>query len=282
MKKIEIENGIEENSKEREKEQMLKMKASLDGKVHKDLWIRMQAFYDHQKLRLAQENRLRMYGKLGVNTKEIEWYPAKLKELEEDFYKGIETFVRIDPVWKAFLSNVKGIGPIMAGGLIAWFDDPKKAPNVSAMWKYAGLAVIEGAPDRRKAGETLSYSPKLKTHVWKIGKQLLFAKGSYYKYYLEQKEFAKERHPTMENLEGMAKKEVNAYRKEHPNEWADGKIHMYAYRKMIKLFLANFWEAWRQSYGLPTPLPYAESILGHSKIIHYHDMMEYKRGKPKP
>lgn len=267
---------MEPDTKEIEKEQMLKMKASLESKKHKDLWIRMQAFYDHQKLRLAQENRLRMYGKLGMDVSDVEWYPKKLKELEEEFYKGIEFFVRQEPLWGIFLSKVKGIGPIMAGGLIAWFDDPAKASSPSSMWKYAGLAVIDGQPDRRRQGETLTHSPKLKVHMWKIGKQLLFAKGSYYRYYLDQKEFAATKHPTLTDVSEYNQKQKTAYYKAHPEEWPDGKIHMYAYRKMIKLFLANMWEAWRESYGLETPKPYAEAILGHKDIIHYREMMDKK------
>ena len=265
---------IENHEKEREKEQMQRMREMLSRKVHKDLFIRMQAFYDHQKLRLAQENRLRMYGKLGMDVSGIEWYPTDLKKLEEMFYKGIESFVKSDPLWIQFLSKVKGIGPFMAGGLIAWFDDPARASSPSAMWKYAGLAVIDGMPDRRKAGETLSYSPKLKVHMWKIGKQFLFAKGAYYRYYLDQKEYAKNKHPTPMDISEYSQKQRVAYYKAHPEEWPDGKIHMYAYRKMLKLFLSNMWEAWREVSNLPVPKPYAESILGHKDIIHYRDMID--------
>mgnify|MGYP001626401146 FL=1 len=264
-----------ENQQEATKEQMERIRKTLESKKHKELWARVQTFYDHQKIRIAQNNRIYIYGKLGLDMSGLQWYPDEMKRLEERFQKEMLDLIKNEPVWKVFLKNVKGIGPVMAGGLIAWFDDPAKASSPSKMWKYAGLGVTDGHADRKvKGSNDLGFNPKLKTHMWKIGKQLMFARGKYYEYYLQQKEYAMNKHKPKVDVSTMSKEEKLKYFKEHPDEWMDGKIHAYAFRKMVKLFLANFWEAWRKSEGLDTPPPYAEAILGHVDIIHYWEMMD--------
>ena len=265
----------DEEYKQRAKERMENIAKILATKKHKELWTRAQAFYDHQKLRIAQFNRIGMYEKLKVDMSGLEWYPIAMKEIEDRFQKEMLQFVKKEKVWDDFLSKVKGIGPVMAAGLIAWFDDPTKANTPSKMWKYAGLAVTDGVADRRRKGEKeLGFNPKLKVHMWKIGKQLFFAKGNYYQYYLEQKEMISQKHAPKTDVESLKPDERKKYWQEHPDEWPNGKMHRYALRKMQKLFLANFWEAWRISEGLPTPPPYAEAILGHVDIIHYWEMVD--------
>lgn len=43
--------------------------------------------------------------------------------------------------------------------------------------------------------------------------------------------------------------------------------HLRAKRKMVKIFLQNFWEAWRTIEGLQVTQPYVEARLGHKNII---------------
>lgn len=46
------------------------------------------------------------------------------------------------PMWDKFFKNVVGVGPMMAGVCIAYFDI-HKAPYASSFWKYAGLDTVE-------------------------------------------------------------------------------------------------------------------------------------------
>ena len=270
-----MDQEIDEEMKRRAKERMEQTAKMIASKKHKELWTRVQAFYDHQKLRIAQSNRVEMYKKLGVDMAGLEWYPKAMKDIEEQFEKEMAHYVKQEKVWNEYLSRVKGIGPVMAAGLIAWFDDPSKANTPSKMWKYAGLGVTDGVADRRRKGEkNLGFNPKLKTHMYKIGKQLFFTKGNYYHYYLEQKEAIAVKHKPSADVESMEMSERKKYWQEHPNEWPNGKMHAYAFRKMLKLFLSNFWEAWRTTENLDTPRPYAEAILGHVDIVHYWEMVD--------
>jgi len=45
---------------------------------------------------------------------------------------------------------------------------------------------------------------------------------------------------------------------------------------MIKLFLSNFWQTWREAEGLPAPLPYVFDILKHPQghLINPWDMVK--------
>jgi hypothetical protein len=44
--------------------------------------------------------------------------------------------------------------------------------------------------------------------------------------------------------------------------WTPGRIHTDATRIMVKVFLQEFWAAWRKMEGLPVTLPYREAKLG--------------------
>lgn len=81
---------------------------------------------------------------------------AAMKELEDDEHhkkvtdlfvaqekiivKTVTGIVKEHPLWTEWLSKVTGIGPIIAGGLLAWVDITR-CTYVGNLWKYAGLAV---------------------------------------------------------------------------------------------------------------------------------------------
>jgi len=52
--------------------------------------------------------------------------------------------------------------------------------------------------------------------------------------------------------------------------------HNRAFRHMIKLFLSHFWQTWREAEGLPAPAPYAFAILKHPEghLISPWDMVK--------
>jgi len=53
------------------------------------------------------------------------------------------------PIYRDYLVNVTGIGPAMAGVLVAYLD-PKRARHVSSFWKYGGLDVANGSGRSRR------------------------------------------------------------------------------------------------------------------------------------
>jgi hypothetical protein len=170
------------------------------------------------------------------------WFHNKLYETEKELYKRLDAWSRNHPLRTEYLNYVKGIGPVLASGIIAWLEEPiKKANHVSQIWSYCGLA-----PNQvRKAGEKVNYNPRLKTFAWKIGQSFIKFKCFGRKLYDSFKEQAKQKHP----------------------DWTKLHIHNYARRKVVKLFIASVWEVWRKMNNLPTTKPYPIEFLGHKDII---------------
>ena len=228
---------------------------------NKELRILVESFYDMQKLRISMSNRVFAYTKAGlIEYINPETALSKLKEAEKELEKEIKEVVTKHPLWDAWFKDIKGIGPIMAAGVIAWRDDVAKADTVSAFWKFHGMAPSQTI---RKRGEKLDYSPKAKTHVFKCGMQLLKAKSHYADIYYETKEkYAAREDIKQKHESGDAKGGMKSY-KLH--------IHSMSLRKMIKRFLADTWIMWRTVEGLSVTKPYIFGEAAKAKgIAHEH------------
>jgi len=172
---------------------------------------------------------------------DLVWYHNSLLETEKELAKRLDAWSRHHPIRIHFLSKVKGVGPILASGIIAWLSPISRFPNVSKLWAYCGLAPGQ---ERRK-GKKLNYNPKLKTLLWKVWNQFIKCKSFGRKLYLESKEYCKNKHP----------------------DWTKLHIHNWAGRKTVKIFLACLWAKWRQLEELPVTKPYAIQFLGHTGLI---------------
>ena len=118
---------------------------------------------------------------------DLVWYHNSLFETEKELAKRLDAWSSHHPIRIHFLSKVKGVGPILASGIIAWLSPISRFPNVSKLWAYCGLAPGQ----KRKKGEKLNYNPKLKTLLWKVWNQFIKCKSFGRKLYLESKEYCK-------------------------------------------------------------------------------------------
>jgi transposase IS116/IS110/IS902 family protein len=164
------------------------------------------------------------------------------------------------PIWEEYLKHIPGCGPTMAGVLISRLD-PHRAPYVCNFWAYCGLDVAKDGRGRGRYKEHLvereylaadgtmktklglTYDPWLKTKLWVLGGCLCIAGQEYKDIYDGYK---------------------NRLKNRTDGRWKDASkdhIHKAAMRYMIKVFLANLWEAWRKLEGLPVPAQYAEAKL---------------------
>lgn len=66
---------------------------------------------------------------------------TRLEKEENRIIRDIKNELKGIPIYDEFLRDVKGVGPTMAGVLIAELD-PHKAPYPSSFWRYAGLDVV--------------------------------------------------------------------------------------------------------------------------------------------
>ncbi|RLJ07016.1 MAG: hypothetical protein DRP16_04235, partial [Candidatus Aenigmatarchaeota archaeon] len=194
---------------------------------------------------------LNAFSSLLREIEDLIWFHNKLYETERELYGRIDRWSREHPLRKEFLNKVKGIGPILASGLIAWLCNPiLKANYVSQIWGYCGLAPNQ----ERKRGEKLSYNPHLKTFCWKIGQSFI-------------------------KFPCFGRKLYEAFRKDcerkHP-DWSKLHCHNWARRKVVKLFIASVWEMWREMNGLPVTEPYPIEYLGHKDKITPEKWVEKK------
>jgi len=222
----------------------------------------VEIYYDVQDVRIRSFNRLRQVGKVvGV-------HPELLKKLEQEIRDYIKAAIKGLPIYEKYLKFIKGIGPILAGGLISYFD-PYKAEHASSFWRYAGLHVENGKAPKRKHGKKLGYNPKAKVLCWKIGDSFIKQRTPFYREIYDK---AKERENEKLNYPLENPKNCPFY-KECKRKLKKAKapacalhIHYRAMRKMVKRFLADFWAAWRSLEGLPVSEPYPIAILGHEKL----------------
>lgn len=167
------------------------------------------------------------------------------KKFEGQYVPIVEAFASQDKIYSK-LRQTRGIGPVLAGAVVAWFD-PAKAPHPSSFWKYAGLDVQNGKAPKLTRGLKTTWNPKVRTLCWKIADSMI-----------------KQRTPIYRQIYDLTKAEEQAKLKGAGKGW---KLHaeLRAKRKMIKRFLSDLWVEWRKLEGLPLSEPYAIAILGHDK-----------------
>lgn len=209
-----------------------------------------------QKLRVACDVRKTHLLKQGKDDKTTEIVGMKIKDVEDELTRIIEKIVEKHPVWLIWGSKVLGVGKYSLAKIMA-VADINIAINISKLRRFAGYMPGE----KRVKGEKLHFCMPLKVHMWKVGQNLLRAKGSYYRYYLEMKDYYTKR------AEKQGLKILSLNRKEKEGEISKAHIHNMALRKMIQLFLAHLWVVWRRAEGLPLTDPYPIAHLGHADYI---------------
>jgi len=222
-------------------------------------------------IRIRIENRLRAF---PGETRAI--YPEQLEKIETAVREEIMQLVQEVPIWKAFLSKWRGLGPCLAGALIAaimvrfverppqnelelqWalktkggatlvpelrgivaFDNPSK------LHAFCGLDVRDGKAPKRQRGKPIDWNPKMRVLAWKIGEQFV-KQGGYYRKVYEEARAVYDARPDLQKGKG-----AKAHR------------HAMARRKMVKQFLTDLWIAWRQLEGLSIVSPYVIDKLHH-------------------
>lgn len=218
----------------------------------KQLRYMIDRYYQVQKHRLAIGGQIRAMEESKDDTTALEGFSAQFSGLENDIAKYIGKEVKNHVMWE-YLKETKGIGPILAAGLLATLDiDNTK--HASSFWRYAGLDVAEDGRGRSRRKEHLTdqeytdgegktkmkkgitFNPFLKSICWKIGESFIKVKGEHREIYdnariYYDKKFKKEEKENKRTL----------YTKGH-------KFSM-AKRKAVKRFLVDFWAEWMRAEG---------------------------------
>ncbi len=178
----------------------------------------------------------------------LQRYHELFEMMEAELDNDIAEMVELESIYP-FVSELKGIGPTLSAKLIAMIDI-ERAPTVSALWRYAGYAVINGERERPTKGEKLHYNKRLKTTCYLIATSFMRCSSPYRDIYDEAREH---------------------YDKTQP-EWTKGHKHNASLRKMIKIFLQHLWLTWREVAGLSTSGPYVHDVMSHT---HYRTREEF-------
>lgn len=167
--------------------------------------------------------------------------------IEDKLDKHLEKECRPFPVVQA-MKSVRGVGPILAAKIFLLIDIDK-CSSVSALWKWAGLDVVDGKASRITKGEKIHHSPALKTTMFILATSFIKCDSPYRKVYDEAK------------VKYMEREDMKLIR-----------AHKMAMRKMTKLFLSHLYEVWRGMEGLPIREPYVFENMGHTHKISPEEM----------
>jgi hypothetical protein len=230
----------------------------MEERKKQSLHILTRAYYDYQRERMSLDGQIgrKKNGELkkGVPEREEELLLLLMErreavaEMENQLLKEIAKEVHLYPLWKEFLEHVLGCGEGMAAVIMTQFDITK-APTVSNLWSFAGLAP---GKDRKVKGQRCPFNQFLRAKLCGVlGSGFLKANSPYREYYDNMKN-------RLESEDwGTASK--NPTDKKRPKA---GHQHKAATRYMVKMFLKDLYVAWRTLEGLPVRPPYHEEYLG--------------------
>ena len=153
-----------------------------------------------------------------------------LEEQRKGYEKTLAKLGKSLPIAHACY-EIKGVNSMTLASIVGECGDLSAYPSVAGVWKRAGLAVIEGERQRKKAGDAAllhGYAPARHAVFWNIGAALIKAQGKddaagpYRRIYDERKEY------------------------ERPRVDTDGHAHNRAMRYMVKRLMKNLTLEWRR------------------------------------
>lgn len=263
------------------------------------LRLAVRAYDDFQRMRVAMGGRIKIKKDKSEQTvpedQQENWAMTKR---DRDFFMGIydtaykqediikkhiEKQLRDFSVYTEFLQGVKGVGPVMAGKIIANYNI-YEAATVSKMWQYTGLnpgyvygKKIMSLNDAKKSGFPIvkRYKNKKNENEAIVETDELIRGDKLTKGYVSP--FNKDLRTIMCGV--LADSFIKAqsfyalefyypYKRRLENEpgWKDeikGHRDRAAKRYMIKQFLKDLYANWRELEGLEVRRPYQEEYLDH-------------------
>lgn len=223
----------------------------------------VEDYYDIQDVRLRSESRARAYEQ-GVSEQDMavlkEMTGKSLKKLEGQIKTKILKELKNYPIWTEWLVNVKGVGPVLAGGLLTYIEDVNRFATISKLWTYAGLGLRDGKVVKKAKGEKINYNPRFKVLMWKCGESFVKTKGGYRELYEQHRQKYEDKWLTPEICGSVGCK--------NKGKCLDGHKYAAAKRKVEKIFLAHVFQKWHELEGSTMPTnPYIIGREGHEHLV---------------
>jgi hypothetical protein len=225
-------------------------------------------YYALQKMRIGAAAQVRSAGEEPNML--IAWTKDMYAQLETDVKSALEKYAESQVPGKWALS-IKGIGPVIAAGLLAHIDITK-TPTAGALWRFAGYDPTVKWEKKTKR----PWNARLKVLGWKAGQSFVKSsgrEGSFYgPYYRERKLWEMERNERKEYADQAEKalsekkigKDTEAYKWYSMGMLPPAHIQARAERYAVKLFFSHYHAvAYEAHYKQPAPRPYAIAFLDH-------------------
>ena len=222
------------------------------------------------------------------------WLHAQLSHIEDGLKDKITYAIGKEDLWKLYLSNIYGVGPLLAASLISFIHPIERFKNVSKLWAYAGLSAVHWESECERGHRMITTSEPAtcrvkaldeKTREHKIcGAKIV--KSTYVESPPKRKEghvvlVNTKLHTTLWKLSDSFLKQPSdrsVYRRyydqfrldeERKNEAAEKKLrpavlHARAMRKVQKMFLQHLLIVWGEGVGMKFPDPYPVQFLGRA------------------
>lgn len=143
------------------------MTTSSTVEVRAQLRVAVNDFYDLQKLRIQFSNRAGA-GTKALITDDARTYlktqSERLRASEDYAQERVLSILKPIPIYKEWLKDQRGVGPLLAGVLLAYIDIDRAA-TVSNIYSLCGLSVFNGKSVRRVKGQRAAFNPWLKSKI---------------------------------------------------------------------------------------------------------------------
>jgi hypothetical protein len=154
-----------------------------------------------ERVLLGLENQIRKFTvDFGLPPEAMQWsemHVPQLRKIRDRLMRECGRATKGSPL-HGWASEVHGLGNALffTVGLIPPLEDFK---SVSAVWKYLGLHVVDGASVQRRAGSFVGFSAKLRSYALKrVAEPTVKQRQSPYRaVYDARKEYTRETHPSM-------------------------------------------------------------------------------------
>tara|TARA_Y100000296_G_scaffold31115_1_gene36130 strand:+ start:694 stop:1506 length:813 start_codon:yes stop_codon:yes gene_type:complete len=238
----------------------------------------VDAYYQMQENRIRAQGQIRAMSESGEPHQVLAWLFEQNQTLENQIKRALAKYIEAHEMGPWLLAT-KGIGPVIAAGLVAHID-MDRASSPSAIWRFAGLDPTA----EWKKGMKRPHNADLKTLCWKIGESFVKVSGyddaHYGRLWAQKKAELTAKNEAGEYAETAARileekrigKATDAYKHLTAGKLPPGQIHARAKRWAVKVFLAHMWEAWYETRtGKPAPDPWIIAHGGHvDRIKRFH------------
>ena len=232
----------------------------------------VDAYYQMQDQRIRSNNQLSSMGEEPHDV--LKWFAEQSDKLENYIKTSLDVYSmnhKIGP----WLRETKGIGPVIAAGLLAHIDI-SKAPTAGHIWRYAGL----DPTSKWEKGQRRPWNAALKVLCWKLGESFVKVSGNenamYGQLYKTRKAMEVDNNANHAYAEQAVHilttrrigKDTDAYKAYVQGLLPPAHIHARAKRYAVKMFLAHMQLVYyfAEFHELP-PAPYPIVHLGHAHVI---------------